>query len=355
MAYYWDTTSDEYIPPKIVAGGNDELNSAKSSESLYGGDEVEASALDEGDNEPRKRTKPNPDDSELIIPNEQFYPHRPVRDPISSSVSATLRIQPPVLPAGHPARNKPRDIAPEGTYRGNRIGNGAGMPDQHRFDTIRAFVEPIAWAFGFTIAGHRRPTNLRIKNLLIPMKVTSAVWQAPTQREKARMGWLEGPVLGISCRGETEFADGRADPVIDVLREVGALLLIAQERSRQNKSEAKPGEGKWWTTVPRWGGGAGGEAGIIDAPPATETITAATEQLIRESEAKMPLENRARPQNRGHASSRRRMTPTETWNVLRPGTGFWDPRVEYKAIGKPANSDYDEVYSLSYPPRSSSR
>jgi hypothetical protein len=353
MASYWDTTSEEYFPPKIGERGDEELTGAKSPEDLSYGGGTEVSALDENDHEPRKRTKPNPDDPELIAPSEKFFPHRPVQDPISSSVLAAPRIQPPELPVGHPARNKFRDIAPEGTYRGNRIGNGAAMPDQHRIDTVRAFVEPIAWAFGFTIAGHRRPTNLKVGNLLIPMKVTSAVWQAPKQRDRARLGWLEGPVMGISCRGETEFADGRADPVIDVLREVGALLLIAQERARQGKSEAKPGEGKWWTTVPRWGGGPGDGPAVVNAPPAPDTIAAATEQLIRESEAKTSLESRARPLTRGQGNSRRKMTAAETWNALRPGAGFWDPRVEYTAIGKPANSDYDEV-RLPHTPQSSS-
>jgi hypothetical protein len=350
MAYYWDTSSEEYIPPKAEETSNNtvlDLPDPVSPRSSVGPESI---AADENDDEPRKRTKPNPQETESIAPGEQCFPHRPVQNPISSSASAKPRIQPPELPAGHPARNKAlsnfRDRVPEGTYRGSRIGNGAGMPEQHRNDTVRAFIEPIAWAFGFTLAGHRRPTSLGVKNLLIPMKVTSAVWQAPKQRDKARLGWLAGPVLGISCRGETEFDEGRSDPVVDVLREVGALLMIAQERARQGKTETKPGEGKWWTTVPRWGGGLGGEPANTDAPQVAESITSvasATEKLINESEAKAYLESRARQGSRGQASSRRKMTPIEAWQVLRPGAGFWDPRVEYTAIGKPPSSEYDEV------------
>jgi hypothetical protein len=352
MAFYWDTTSDEYIPPKEEETSNEALLGVADLASPRSSIDLETIEADDNDDEPRKRTKPNPEESESIAPSEQSFPHRPVQNPISSSISARPRILPPELPAGHPARNKApsslRDRVPEGTYRGSRIGNGAGMPEQHRNDTVRAFIEPIAWAFGFTVAGHRRPTSLGVKTLLVPMKVTSAIWQAPRQRDKARQGWLDGPVLGISCRGETEFEEGRADPVVDVLREVGALLLIAQERARQGKAEIKPGEGKWWTTVPRWGGGTGGEPAAADAPPATESsinVAAAAEKLINESEAKAYLESRARQGSRSQTSSRRKLTPIEAWKFLRPGVGYWDPRVEYTAIGKPPNSEYDEVYN----------
>ena len=56
-------------------------------------------------------------------------------------------------------------------------------------------------------------------------------------RDKAKMGYLQGPVLGISCRGDTEFAEGRSDPILDLLREAGAMLCFAEERSREGKTE----------------------------------------------------------------------------------------------------------------------
>jgi hypothetical protein len=48
---------------------------------------------------------------------------------------------------------------------------------------------------------------------------------------------------------------------LDILREIGLLLEIAQERYREGKSEDKPGVGKWWTEKPRFGGGKAGTAG----------------------------------------------------------------------------------------------
>ena len=47
--------------------------------------------------------------------------------------------------------------------------------------------------------------------------------------------------------------------MLDLMREVAAMLLLGQERAREGKSPTIPGQGKWYTTVPRWGGGPGGE------------------------------------------------------------------------------------------------
>ena len=88
-------------------------------------------------------------------------------------------------------------------------------------------------------------------------------------RARNRAGILEGPVFAFQARHETGFAGGdaagRSDTGkldrLDVLREVGALLVLAQERAREGKEEVVPGRGKWWAEKARWGGGGGnGEA-----------------------------------------------------------------------------------------------
>jgi hypothetical protein len=358
MGYYWDTTSDEYIPPKVddsedissdpaVTSADDSSSSSSDSEEI---------TPDNNELEPRKRPKRNPD-GERIAPEESILadeeivpdvPHRPVPNATSSSSTATARTKPPEVPGrGNPFRPEgPR--VPEGTYRGKRIGSGSGMPDMHRFDTIRSFVEPIAWAFGFTIAGHRKPTALSIGKLLIPIKLSSVIWRPPNVREKARAGWLEGPVMGISCRAETEFAEGKSDAVIDTLREIGAMLLLAQERSREGQTEVKPGENQWWTTKPRWGGGKGGDA--ESPPPATaatapgDSIEVAAEPLLGVLSAKEILDGRGRGRGRAPIGmARKKLNAVEAWQVLRQGVGLWDPRVEYKKIGGPEDGEYDEV------------
>lgn len=219
-------------------------------------------------------------------------------------------------------------------YRGNRIGNGAGMPDIYRTDAILAFVQPIAWSFGFTIAAHRKPTVVELRSLLIPITLSGTVWRPPDDRHKARAGFLEGPVLGISCRNEVEFAQGKADPVHDCLMEIGAMLCLAQERAREGIAETQPGKGRWWTSTPRWGGGIGGEMGeAVAAGNNSDDHTVGNDLLDQGSRAERP------------ARSKRKQAAATAWKTLRAGVGLWDSKVEYTAIGKVAGSEWDNVGS----------
>lgn len=316
IANYWDTSCDEYFPEK---SDYEVTNENAAQEDIPEEDEKATAEADE----PRKRAKPNPEQDSR---NKDF--DLPLGSPPPSG-GPPLGFRPPQVP-GEPAR-------PPGTYRGYRVSNGAGMPDSYRIETARAFVEPIAWAFGFTLAGHRRPPLLEIKSLLVPIKLSGTVWRAPNVRDKARAGYLQGPVLGISCRSETGFAEGKADPVLDTLRELGAMLCLAQERAREGNTERKPGEGKWWTSVPRWGGGPGGEMG--------EAVSVAREDDIEPgSEVIPPMdpETRGRPTGRSNGLKRKQAI-ANAWKTLRVGVGFWDPRTEYTAVGKPVDSDWDEV------------
>jgi hypothetical protein len=332
MAYYWDVSADEYILPKqeevadILTDGEDLLN------------EGESPLSDE--HEPRKRTKWNP--VEPVTPSELLFPSS---NPVYSSLSVQSRAHPDSSDqlsarCGITSDSNAQKEPLLGKYRGHRIGNGAGMPEQYRLDTVRAFVEPIAWAFGFTLSSHRRQPVVAIKTLHVPIKMSGGVWRAPSARDKARMGWLEGPVLGISCRSETDFEHGPGNALLDVLRELGAALSVAQERERGTRKEVKPGENKWWTTVPRWGGGLGGEAGELSASRPINTDDPV--EALEGAEPKASRENRGRPRNRGTGSNRK-LSAAEAWKILRPGVGVWDPRVEYSAIGKDTESEYDQV------------
>lgn len=114
---------------------------------------------------------------------------------------------------------------------------------------------------------------------------------------------------------------------MDLLREVAALLLLAQERAREGKSEKKPGEGKWYTNTPRWGGGPGGEVGN-----ATEN---SDEDPAKKDEKKS-----------GTKTRNRRTSAAEAYKRLHPGMGTWDARVTYEAIGKDEGSEVDDVSPL---------
>lgn len=327
MAYYWDNSLDEYIPAKSGdATGNKTASTAPSENVQTTSRSTDAEAEAMNLDEPRKKAKTTPDTGETQAFNN--------KQSISSSSSLPPRTQPPKVP--HVDRPKSDPLPPDllGTYRGNRIGNGAEMPDQYRLDAVRSFLEPIAWAFGLTFTPHRRPPTLAIESMRFPVRMSTVAWRAPADRMKARSGWLEGPVLGVQCRPETDFGrngSGEAESVLDTTRELGGLLLLAQERLREGKTERKSGEGKWWVTKARWGGGPGGEVGEASGG----------------SDAPVEKEEEKSARSRPSAKDKRKLSAAEAWKVLKPGSGIWDPRIAYEAIGKDRSVEWDEIFMVS--------
>lgn len=350
MAYYWDNSLDEYLPPKpeLASSGVEEMElssppSAPNNENTQeknadiepestSGSVSEASNLDE----PRKKAKTEASSSRTTAPANNMLDIVQTSS-ISSSMALPARSAPPKVPwaMNMPSLSeKPVDLS-KGSYRGYRIGNGAEMPDPYRLTCVRSFVEPIAWAFGITFAPHRRPPVLCLEHVRFPVRMNSVGWRSPTDRIKARQGWLEGPVLGIQCRADTNFGstgDLQAESVLDAVRELGGMLLLAQERAREGKTEVKAGEGKWWTSKPRWGGGPGGEVG---------EATGAGDEPPQDAAPKAEEKPSSRP--RLGSKDRRRPSPAEMWKTLKPGNPLWDPKVKYEAIGKDRSSDWDEV------------
>lgn len=318
MAQYWDTSLDHYILPKEESQPQSERGSDQPSDvALPSSSQGQAGPL-----EPRKKHKSNS--------NHTLHIDSPSESSASNTLSPTSETTHPPTHAqmSSPDANRRTESAPLGTYKGKRISCGAKMPEHHRPDTVRTFIEPIAWAFGVSLAPQRRMPYLSIKNMRLPVRVTLGGWRMPQDRARARIGFLEGPAFGIQCRAEVDFGTGekaKAAGTLDVVRELGGLLMIAQERAREGKSEAKPGEEKWWTTAPRWGGGPGGEIGegegAGDSPPESKEL------------------------RRGSATNyeKRRRAAVEAWKTVRAGSGFWDPKTSYEAIGKARDSEWDEV------------
>ncbi|KAL6157417.1 hypothetical protein ACJQWK_06917 [Exserohilum turcicum] len=352
VAYYWDTSLDDYLPSDQEANHAEQTASAPLPDSTdanlqqatHETDIERASATTPGActpgaEEPRKKARMEDNggekpsmrvrtekSSQTLSPHEIGAGDRILRNKIELLEvlrAARMRAE------GTPVNHSP------GSYRGYRIGNGAEMPDQYRIECVRSFLEPIAWAFGVTLSPHRRPPVLTIEHVRFPVRMSSVAWRGPQDRTKARQGCLEGPVLGMQCRADVNFgATGKleAQSILDAVREIGGLLLLAQERAREGKKERRGGEGKWWTTKPRWGGGPGGEVG--------EAI-GATEILAKDAAPKpeeKPLER-----NRDGSKARRRPTPAEVWKTLRPGNPLWDPKVTYEAIGKDKSVKWDDV------------
>ncbi|KAF2445377.1 hypothetical protein P171DRAFT_484068 [Karstenula rhodostoma CBS 690.94] len=315
MAYYWDNSLDEYLPPKLAESSNNnkDLNSS----------------LSPDEEEPRKKAKTEPtmpsgtaasNTASKVIPANAAPPKGPWE-----ANAGTLP-------------EKPVDLS-KGSYKGYRIGNGAEMPDPYRLETVRAFMEPITWAFGATLVPHRRPPVLLLEHVRFPVRVSTVAWRGPQDRIRARQGWMEGPLLGVQCRADTSFGstgDLQADSVLDTVRELGGLLLLAQERAREGKTEKRGGEGKWWTMTHRWGGGPGG--GVGEAKGASD---APAPEPAAKADQSMP------GRSRDGSKIRRRPTPADIWKTLKPGNPLWDPKVVYEAIGKDRKTAWDDVFLVS--------
>uniref|UniRef100_A0A093V5M5 UvrABC system protein B n=1 Tax=Talaromyces marneffei PM1 TaxID=1077442 RepID=A0A093V5M5_TALMA len=222
----------------------------------------------------------------------------------------------------------------ERVYKGRRIGTGSEMPADIREDTMRGLLEMVAWPFQCQVSVPSLPPRLHTQGLLFPVRLTLISGRVPQDRQAARSGILQGPLLGVQCREETKFSAKDEEPG-------------SWERARDGAVEVRPGEGKWWTTVPRFGGaeheGVTGEAANAD--------DAKTKEDQKDDDNNQGVYKRSRYMNPLIASRRaaraRRLTPSEKWNIIGPGTSLWDKKMNYMQIGKPNNSPYDDIYMLS--------
>lgn len=248
----------------------------------------------------------------------------------------------------------PRQTKVVQRYKGRRIGNGAEMPDVHRADMVRAFVGGIASAFQCRvsqpyIAPGRVTPMLQIGNIEQPVRLTGFVSWLPIDPDKAKSNVLQGPIIGVQERNtldflstrEAQFSDRKCEH--DLLRETAALLLMAQERRREGKTAVVPGEGKWYATKQRWGGGLGGK---LPGTQLREDELAKKKEAIENSSIvshSMKVEEREAERNLKKAQHLEKL-----YARMKPKAGLWNPKLDYKAVGKVPGSKYDEV-SLSPP------
>ncbi|CAI7592971.1 hypothetical protein N7533_007648 [Penicillium manginii] len=254
-------------------------------------------------------------------------------------------------------------------YTGRRIGSGTEMPDDVREEAIRAFVEMAAWPFGCQVCVPTLPPRLTVKSLLFPVRQSFQAARSPRDRQIARSGILEGPLLIAQCRPETTFramgdeSGSGIGEVCDLFREVGGMLLAAQERARQGEIEMRPGEGKWWTTTPRFGGAP--NDGILEDLVKGQGLglhgMPLPEEMLEESKptppAPVPDVESARKRHKfehpfvtslsRRPSAMRKLSSGEKWQILQPGVSLWDKRMRYQQIGKAPDSAYDDIYMVS--------
>ncbi|KAL8733464.1 MAG: hypothetical protein Q9166_002090 [cf. Caloplaca sp. 2 TL-2023] len=238
-------------------------------------------------------------------------------------------------------------------YTGRRYNAGHEMPPHYREDTVSAFVELCAWPFQCTLQKPWSSVNrlLQFQNRYFPIQsIMSAICLNPTDRQKARRGVLEGPLVGIHCRNTTVFrnaidkeGEGREE-IMDILFEVGAALLVAQKRAREGKGEEKPWKDKFWTDAKRRHlGELGGGRQDYD------TNTRARKEIEAAKSGGEPMEGVEMDKEKGNGSSgnepkkRKYNGPKQVYWDTKPPESLWESKIEYRMIGKEPGTGVDNV------------
>jgi hypothetical protein len=255
-----------------------------------------------------------------------------------------------------------------------RTGNGSQLPPEYRQNLLTSFVKLVAYDFGCNVSLPRSEPRLYLAPSALS-KPTSYfnssaifIFRTPTDRSSARGGIVEGPVAAISCRASTVFAT-EAESRLDLAREVVAVLLTAQHRSREDRTEKRFGENQWWSTKPRWGGGPGGPIGkeadkseessssaAASASALATTIEQAAPPSVIEPVRSIAAETRrmfgiSGPPERSRRGKRVKdgnMQIYENYRKMLPPSATWDRRTRYMTIGKPVPSQgYDDIFLVS--------
>jgi len=261
-----------------------------------------------------------------------------------------------------------------------RTAPGSQMPAELRHGLVSAFVKLVAYDFGCNISPPRveprlyliepPPVKCKPKGNLPARKASYFssgcifVSRTPATREAARAGIVEGPIAAVSARNTTKFTTP-TESHIDFGRELIAALVTAQLRAREGKVENRFGEGQWWATAKRWGGGEGGPIGrevegdtIVGDKDTVVGADNLGESSLLPGDAQAPAggsmgpvpENSQRVPFRGAPVSkkpRKTLSMYDRYRMVRPPSSNWDKKAKYEAIGKIGGSGYDDVFVFS--------
>ncbi|KAI1763693.1 hypothetical protein GGR53DRAFT_496623 [Hypoxylon sp. FL1150] len=280
-----------------------------------------------------------------------------------------------------------------------RASSGSQMPPELRHNFITAFVKLVAYDFACNVVPPRVEPRLQLlsppspsgssqsKSQPRPQPQISSYFPSgcvflcklPTTREDGRAGLAFGPVAAVSARNPTSFASP-AEANVDFGRELVAALVTAQHRAREGRPETRFGEGKWWATEKRWGGGEGGPIGReVDGDPVVgDKDAAATSGGVSDgaagvtttgssssgggssaqktgssSSSSQPVGSKlaqAQMAMRGQPASkkpRKNMSIYDMYRMVRLPTSTWDRKMRYQAVGKSRGAGYDDVFVLS--------
>lgn len=311
LVQYWDTSKDEYIPPEVDA------------DSSTGQDEEGAMEECGTEDEPRKRAR--------------LAPCQGDRNGAPEEPSATAAAVPE---EAKEVRRGPwkRKLTPPpiGTYRGWRIDTGKHMPAEIRENIVKSFIDMALWPFHLHVDEQdRAPPRLAMEACRIGVPLTRRIWRNALTRSEAREGTKRGPALGVSCRQYVDFAEKPMLEEVDLLRELGVLVLLGQERRREGRAETRAGAGKWWSEVPRFGG-------LGYQVPGEYQWESAGDDSDGAVEAKKALSEKVKKRGAMPSDMTPKQRAINAYKLFLPGPPLWDPKVKYAAIGKPSG-DYDEV------------
>ncbi|XXH01101.1 hypothetical protein Hte_007452 [Hypoxylon texense] len=287
-----------------------------------------------------------------------------------------------------------------------RTHPGYQMPPEYRHNFITAFVKLVAYDFACNVVAPRVEPRLQL--LSAPCKASSKsppsqmasyfpsgcvfLCKLPTTREDGRAGLAFGPVAAVSARNTTNF-NTATESNVDFGRELVAALITAQHRAREGKPETRFGEGKWWATEKRWGGGEGGPIGReVDGDPvvgdkdaaaapgskedgpasssssstssaasrssssSTSTSSSASKPSSSSSSSVQPppavkqAQQQQQMAMRGQPASkkpRKTMSIYDMYRMVRLPASTWDRKTRYQAVGRARGAGYDDVFVLS--------
>jgi hypothetical protein len=236
-------------------------------------------------------------------------------------------------------------------YKGRRTGSGRDMPDIYRANTVNDFVAGVTSAFNCRvgpayIAPTRFAPTMQIGNLEQPVRLTSVVLRIPNARDKQRAGLLEGPVMGVLERNAIDFGSTAGFDVSwrksdhDLLREIGAMLMIVQQRAHEGQTTTQD-EDKWYRTKPRWGGKPGRKLPQLEA--CEEEYEDLIMRMATTEAEKINLDAQRLSAGR---KLQRAQAHAKKWTTTTPTPSLWHAKTDYQAIGKQPGSPYDEVSSI---------
>ncbi|KAI0534995.1 hypothetical protein GGR58DRAFT_515691 [Xylaria digitata] len=256
-----------------------------------------------------------------------------------------------------------------------RTAPGSQMPAEIRHNLVSAFVKLVSYDFGCNIAPPRVEPRLHLVEPKTKSKRGSTsqrashfssgcvfLYRTPATREAARSGVVEGPIAAVSARNTTNFSKP-TESNIDFGRELIAALVTTQLRAREGKTEKRIGEGQWWATVKRWGGGEGGPIGrevegdsVVGDKDAFDTENSREDGSSAEASSST---DKPSPQESGYPRGipvrgaplnkkpRKTLSVYDRYRMVRPPSSNWDKKARYEAIGKIRGVGYDDVFVVS--------